>query len=71
MQVGVEISSTWAYTSDATSLKALHRLKLDQHLPLSRGNVLGVEISMLETSEPELDWSCRVAVWRAQYDSQS
>ena len=71
MHVALEISSTWAYTSDATSLKALHTLEMEEHLPLAGANVVRIEVALLEPREPELNWGSCIAVWRAQDYLQS
>ena len=47
MHVALEISSTWAYTSDATSLKALHTLEMDEYLPLASPDVVRIEVALL------------------------
>ncbi len=70
MHVDLGISSTCAYTREATSLNELHMLELQGYLPLARADVGGVDVPLLESCEPELDWSSRVAVCSTQDNLQ-
>ena len=40
-------------------------------LPLAGGDLVGIEVSLLEASEPELRWGSRVAVGGAEDDLEA
>ena len=71
MQTDLEISSTQLQTIDETSLKELNRLKQHEYVPLACRIVVRIDVTLFESSKPELNWGSRVTVWRTKDYVQS
>ena len=69
-QVALGTTLAWARTIAVTSLKELRVLIGAKHSPLAWRTVLGIEITALEQSKPELYRCSCVAVWSTEDNVQ-